>query len=548
VPSGPETGVCTVCSAIRDSEAAYALLLLDAPAVGPRRALALLQKCGSAGAAIEYVRAGNGVPERVKFFVRDTPLESYTESIARTRELNGDYKLWSDPDYPHSLTLWEGRPPVLFYKGDLSNLGGKTLALVGRVDPTDEGSAAAERFARKCVQAGIAVISGLAKGIDGIAHRAALAPPEGSTYAVLGHGIDYTYPKDNYDLYQSIPAHGAVISQFKTGMGPQKWTFPARNEVMCTLALGTVIVEGKPGCGSIIQADFSFKHGRPVFLLGRNLKTGETGWARELVKRGAHVVEKFAQVLEVVEDTIGKRRREAEVEHEALFEADSRSAGGPVFSRGGASSVAALFDIDGVVVDTKAATATALASLASRYLDRSVNSAEVNILISPYKALAELGVPQAWKVYNTGYDSAFSAACEAVRPFSEVVAAVKALRRSGVRVAAVTAQPERRVELLLPGELDGLFEFVFSSRHTGGKKEMGISKALARLGVSTAHALYVGDLPKDLKAARTAGVMAVGVLWGYGTEMELQRCPHDLLVREEGRLLADVRRLLAQGC
>jgi DNA protecting protein DprA len=291
----------------RDLEAAHALLLLDAPGVGPRKCLQLLHRHGSAQEAFDYLRiAADAVPERIRNFTRTTPLDSYIECVERNRLLGGQYKLWSDVGYPASLSQWDGRPPVLFYKGDLSHLNKRSLALVGRVDPTDKGFAAADWFARKCVDNDITVVSGLAKGIDGASHRASLREPKGYTYAVVGHGLDYVYPRENCDLYDAIPLRGAVISQFSTGTGPQRWTFPARNEVMCTLALGTVIVEGKPGCGSIIQADFSFKHGRPVFLLRRNLGSVESGWAEELVARGAHVVECFDQVIEVVDTAMNE--------------------------------------------------------------------------------------------------------------------------------------------------------------------------------------------------------------------------------------------------
>jgi DNA protecting protein DprA len=300
-------------------EAARILRLLDAPSIGPRRVLHLLQDEGAADRAERSLRAQSSGP--VCDFLSHTPLDAYTESLRRTLNLGGAFLLWNEPGYPKNLNLWDARPPVLFIRGTLHALHERALALVGRVDSSAEGVATAARFARRCVENGIVVISGLAKGIDAASHRGALAA-NASTYAVLGHGLDHAYPKENAALYDVIPTRGALISQFRTGFGPQRWTFPARNEVMCNLALGTVIVEGKPRCGSLIQADFSFKHGRPVFVLGRNLHGGDANWATDLVRRGAHVIERFDQVLDVLDHTDPGQRSSTPL---VLFDHDART-------------------------------------------------------------------------------------------------------------------------------------------------------------------------------------------------------------------------------
>jgi len=463
-------------------------------------------------------------------------------SIIHTREIGGDYVLWNDPNYPTNLMLWSGRPPVLFFKGDISSLDRRSLALVGRVDPTNEGRDAANRFARMCVAAGITVISGLAKGIDAASHKAALEISSGTTYAVLGHGLDYSYPKENFDLYQRIPEKGALITQFRTGVGPQRWTFPARNEIMCTLALGTVIIEGKTGCGSIIQADFSFKHERPVFVLSRNLRGPDSLWAQKLVQRGAHVVEHFDQVIEIVDRTMtdlspGKRQNS---QTPTLFEAEQGHNPGT----GTEPTPVALFDLDGVVIDSRAATSAALADLASEQLGRQISPDEVSPRGKPHEALAAIGVRNAYAVYRQGYDAALARHADQIKIFLPVVEALRRLREQGVRTGAVTAQPARRLRSILPQDIAELFDIVLAYNDTNGRKEIGITKALQRLGGTSKRCVYVGDQTADLEAARKAGVVGIAVLWGFTDESSLRRWAPDILVGKPEDLISAIEAAL----
>src|SRR5919197_1975942 len=238
----------------RNRAAAELAMLLDAPTIGPRRAMDLLARHGSAEQAIAVLRASPSTAEPLRRFLGRADLTGYLHQIERTLAMGAGYLLWTDADYPANLRDWPGRPPILYAKGNMAGLGPRSLALVGRVDPSDQGRAAAARFAAACVAHDVIVVSGLAKGIDAAAHRGAL-DAGGWTYAVVGHGLDFAYPPDNADLYARIATRGAVLSQFATGVGPQRWTFPMRNEVMCTLAMGTVIVDATDGCGSLIQAD-----------------------------------------------------------------------------------------------------------------------------------------------------------------------------------------------------------------------------------------------------------------------------------------------------
>ncbi|MEX2032448.1 MAG: DNA-processing protein DprA [Dehalococcoidia bacterium] len=505
----------------RVTEAAEVLRLLDAPSLGPRSVLAMLGQHGSAAAACEALARRVGTLQQQEF-VETTSLVEYERAVTATLALGGDFTLWCDETYPPLLD-WDGRPPVLFFKGDISGMGMRSLALVGRVDPTDEGREAAARFAARCVSSGIEVISGLAKGIDGASHQGAIAAG-GRTFAVLGHGLDYAYPKENAGLYKAIPENGALISQFRTGFGPQRWTFPARNEVMCTLASGTVIIEGKTGCGSLIQADFSFKHGRPVFLLSRNLEVADNAWAHGLVARGAHVVQRFEDVLAVLDAE--KPAPPPPPPVQAGFRFDDM---GDDVSDGDAHRALTVWDIDGVIADTRHATAVALAALATKHTGVSVPASEISVGGAPHKALERLGVANAYQVYQSGYDAAFAEARGEVRMFGGVVDLLRALKTDGVGIAAVTAQPKRRADLMLPPDVRGLFDAFYCYNDTRGRKEDGIRMAISALGSSTTETVYIGDTPDDLRAARRADVRGVGVLWGFSTHADLMGEPHEAL-------------------
>jgi len=206
---------------------------------------------------------------------------------------------------------------------------------------------------------------------------------------------------------------------------------------------------------------------------------------------------------------------------------------------------AALFDLDGVIVDTRNATATALANIASRRIGITVDPGSVRVGSKPHDALAELGVKDAYSIYKSEFDSEFAIALGEVKVFDEVVTVIRNLRTAGVRIAAVTAQPRRRIELILPPAIRQIFERIYTFNETKGKKEVGINLALAQLGVANNRAVFVGDQNTDLEAARKTGVKGIGVLWGYSSEEQLRVWPSDLLVNEPSELEGGILELLA---
>lgn len=201
-----------------------------------------------------------------------------------------DFRVLSvlDPEYPELLHDIFNRPPLLFIRGDSTSPVPRppAIAVVGARAASDAGIQRARRVSRELVEAGFAVYSGLAKGIDTAAHRAALEV-NGSTSAVMGTGLDRIFPPENEDLAQTIvEAGGLLFSQFFPEQPPARWTFPMRNVVMSGLALATVVVEASETSGARLQARVALQHGRTVFLLRSLVVQHE--WAQKYVSAGAY--------------------------------------------------------------------------------------------------------------------------------------------------------------------------------------------------------------------------------------------------------------------
>jgi DNA processing protein len=171
-----------------------------------------------------------------------------------------------DREYPSNLRMIHQRPPILFLRGTLDERDAVSVAVVGTRQATAQGLDQAKELAAGLAVRGVPVISGLAAGIDTAAHTATLANG-GRTVAVIGTGIDRSYPPQNAGLQQEITAKGLVISQFLPGAPPTKTSFPMRNAVMSGYALATVVIEAAYRSGARMQARLALQHGRHVFLM-----------------------------------------------------------------------------------------------------------------------------------------------------------------------------------------------------------------------------------------------------------------------------------------
>lgn len=201
-----------------------------------------------------------------------------------------------DDDYPANLRLVSDLPPFLFVRGTLTREDLRAVAVVGTRNVTDSGRARAARMARELVDHGVAVTSGLAKGVDTAAHTAALEAG-GRTIAVIGTGITRCYPAENKHLVERIVEHGAVVSQFWPTRAPGRDTFPRRNRVTSGISQGTVVIEASSTSGAKMQARLAAEHGKRVWLISSLV--AEQPWAQTMVADGrAKAVATTGQVIE----------------------------------------------------------------------------------------------------------------------------------------------------------------------------------------------------------------------------------------------------------
>jgi DNA processing protein len=230
--------------------------------------------------------------------VTEADVEQARVLIGRARSQGARLITIVDEDYPEHLKLIFNRPPFIWVRGRLESRNLRAIAVVGTRQASGQGRAAAVRLARGLAEAGVTVLSGLARGIDTAAHTAALEAG-GTTVAVIGTGIlARTYPPENAGLARRIVQDGgAVVSQFWPEAPPQKINFPRRNVVMSGMAAGTVVVEAGPTSGARMQARLALEHGKRLFL-PRSL-VDQQEWARAYATRpGATVVSDLADILD----------------------------------------------------------------------------------------------------------------------------------------------------------------------------------------------------------------------------------------------------------
>jgi len=200
-----------------------------------------------------------------------------------------------DPEYPANLRLVPNLPPFLFVRGELRDEDVRSVAVVGTREASQAGLRRAQRMSRMLAERDVTVISGLARGIDTAAHRAAL-DAGGRTIAVFGTGITRCYPSENRDLAEEIARHGALVSQFWPTRSPGRDTFPRRNVVTSGLSQGTVVIEASRTSGAKLQARLALEHGKKLFLV-KSLVTDQQ-WAKDYVaKRGAIEVADVDEVI-----------------------------------------------------------------------------------------------------------------------------------------------------------------------------------------------------------------------------------------------------------
>ena len=264
--------------------------------------------------------------------LRAAGLDSKTARLVATRKLTIDPDAemrrvadsgaraitWHDAEYPSRLKEIYDLPPVLYVRGELLPDDERSLAIVGTRKPSAYGREAAYHLSYELARAGVAVVSGLARGIDSIAHRAALEAGQ-RTIAVLGSGVDVVYPRENASLAVEILRNGALISEHAMGSRPDAQNFPRRNRIMSGMTLGTVVVEAREKSGALLTANHALEQDREVFAVPGNIFSPSSRGTNRLISgSGAKLVFDYTDVLEELNlSSVGRQ-----IEMTALFPQD----------------------------------------------------------------------------------------------------------------------------------------------------------------------------------------------------------------------------------
>jgi len=271
------------------------LRLIRSENVGPIAFGQLLARYGSAAAALAAIpdlakRAG-------KRTIRVATRAEALAEIDHVEKRGGRMLAKGDPDYPALLAHIEDAPPLLSVLGFPHVWNRPCLAVVGARNASLNGQRFARELAHELGAAGIAIVSGLARGIDTAAHQGALAS---GTVAVMAGGVDYVYPSENKDLYARIAASGAVVSEIRWGEVPQARHFPRRNRIVSGMCRGTLVVEAALRSGSLITARLAGEQGRDVFAVPGSPLDPRAKGANDLLRQGATLVESARDVLDVL--------------------------------------------------------------------------------------------------------------------------------------------------------------------------------------------------------------------------------------------------------
>lgn len=210
---------------------------------------------------------------------------------------------WRDAEYPAALAAIPDPPPVLWTRGEAGALHAPLVAIVGSRAASPYALSVAATLAADLASRGVAVVSGLARGVDSAAHRGAL-DADGVTIAVLGSGADVIYPPEHAGLARDIGRRGLVVSELVPGTPPQAWCFPLRNRIISGLSRAVVVIEAGEKSGSLITARCALEHGRDVLAVPGNVLTGRNRGAHALLRDGAKIVESADDILE----ELGMRR------------------------------------------------------------------------------------------------------------------------------------------------------------------------------------------------------------------------------------------------
>ena len=290
-----------------EAEQLACLRLIRSENVGPVAFRELINTYGGAGKALAALpglvkRSGRGKAFRI------CPKEDAEAELEAARRCGAEPIFTIEPNYPAPLAAVDAPPPMLYVKGRAELLNVPAIAIVGSRESSAAGIKLASAFARAFAEAGYAVISGLARGIDGAAHKASI---DRGTIAVLAGGLDNYYPPEHRELQERIATEGCLVSEQRPGFTPRGQDFPRRNRIISGISRAVLIVEAASRSGTLVTARYANEQGREVFAVpGHPLDPRAEGTNR-LIKQGATLVTEAADVLTALEPITGLREAPA---------------------------------------------------------------------------------------------------------------------------------------------------------------------------------------------------------------------------------------------
>ncbi|MFH1863030.1 MAG: DNA-processing protein DprA [bacterium] len=278
-----------------------ALTLFSVPNIGSARFRALLVALGSPEkvfqAGLRALREVPGIDDTIANSILQNADLRVGERLVQKLEEAGAriISIW-DSNYPAKLKEIHDPPAFLFVRGKVPEQEKQCIAIVGTRKPSIYGVRQAYRLAEELAYRGVAVVSGMARGIDTAAHGGCLQA-KGETYAIFGSGIDVIYPTENRSLAQKIEATGGLISEFLPGTNPDSGLFPRRNRIISGLSSGVLVVQGSRTSGAMITARCAIEQNRDVFALPGNADDQRSQGPHDLIRQGATLVEKVDDIL-----------------------------------------------------------------------------------------------------------------------------------------------------------------------------------------------------------------------------------------------------------
>jgi DNA processing protein len=241
------------------------------------------------------------------------PVELAEKEIAYADKIGASIITMGEEGYPEPLLTAFAPPPVLSINGDWLKSDSVSIAVVGTRNPTNYGKIMTQKMTTALVNAGFTIVSGLARGVDGIAHRTAIEQG-GRTTAMLGCGLNIYYPPEHRELQKQIPKHGAVMSQFSFTIRPGKTLFPIRNRVISGLSIGTLVIEAPEKSGALITAYSALNDNRDVFALPGPVNSRNSEGTNKLIKKGhAKLVQSVDDIIDELPDYIRDQTRTKQV-------------------------------------------------------------------------------------------------------------------------------------------------------------------------------------------------------------------------------------------